>query len=615
MENALYANVKRLYDHGLYECVITTAGLLSTLLQNDRNICTVEMEYPTMLFLSHANYEERNYRVAAQQMESVLVQRKSVQRYKSSFLYGIENSYPQFQELEMRFKLATCYRHLCDYSKAIFTLRGTKERTPRLNMLLAQLLKLHGSTLGKTETIQAFKDVLAECPMALTAINALIELGVDGNEVNSLVLNAAPVPKPIEWLSNWIKANALMYGCRHIEAAKTFQNINDTTLFRQNDYLLTYIGKCLYYYGNYVQAEQYLGMAAMVNRYNMEALMPLSVVHEFNNKKDPDHEKLFLQLRNVMPCEFTTAHWFIYAHHAYMNKKFERAHEFAERALSLDGRNIEALLLRGRMFTAQGQAKDAINIFRSAQSCAPYRFEVYKGLLACYKRLKRMKEAQAICVLTIRYFRTSPRSYTMFGDALFHSNNPAAKKNARKFAEKAVRIDDSYSPGIALMAVICQHEGAIQDAIELLRKQVTRYPHPKLYTMLAGLLSSEKDVDAALHYFSRALAMESTCQRALDGINALSKAARAVKSGSDYTSSTADVSSSTTTGPSTSSGSGATGMGATCGTPHQDWLLDGEDTTSRDALELSSPAMAKDDDDSDAFSDPFWEDVDGEMTN
>lgn len=296
-----------------------------------------------------------------------------------------------------------------------------------------------------------------------------------------------------------------MYGCKHLEAAKTFQQLNDTTMLRQNEHLLTNIGKCLYYYGNFTQAEQYLAMAAMINPHNMNALCPLSVVYGFNSKKKPEQEKLITPIRIRGSGEFSSSHWFLYSQLSYMSSKYERALIFAERSLAIDPRNIEALLLRGKLFGGLGRHKEAIDVFRTAQCLAPYRFEVYKGLLACYIRLKRSKEAQVICVLAVRYFRTSPRSYTMFGGTLFHSSDPDAKKSAKRLVEKALQIDEHYAPGIALLAGIFQHEGASQEAIGLLRKQVSNYPHPKLFAMLAELLSVEKDLDGALHFFTLAL--------------------------------------------------------------------------------------------------------------
>ncbi|KAL7744881.1 hypothetical protein ACLKA6_007162 [Drosophila palustris] len=586
-------------------------------LQNDRNVATLEMEYQTMLYLSSANFEERNYRMACNQLEAVVMQRKAMLRYKSSHLSAIEVSYSQFQDVELSYRIAVCYKELGEHSMAISTLQAVKSRTPRLNMLLARLLHHHGRGVSKSEIAVAYKDVLRDCPMSLTAIEALIELGIDGSEVHSLVVNAAPLPKNIEWLSSWIKAHAQMYGCKHREAAKTFQHLNDTTMLRQNEHLLTKIGKCLYYYGNYRQAEQYLAMAAMINPHNMNALCPLAVVYGYNSKKKAEQEKLMTPMRIRGSGEFTSAHWFLYSQLSYMSTKNERALIFTDRALAIDPRNIEALLLRGKLINELGRHKEAIDVFRSAQCLAPYRFEVYKGLLASYLELKRLKDAQTMCVLAVRYFPTSPRGYTMLGVTLFSRGNADAKKSAKKFAEKALQIDEHYPPSIALMAGLLQDEGASKDAIKLLRKQVTNYPHPNLFAMLAEYLSEENDFDGALHFFTLALRIEPTFKRALKGVRELTKAARNSNVASKPSASTSGSGSgsSSSTNVAGSGNAAVNAMATPCGTPNHEWLLDCEEV-SNDVLELSSPAVVPQEDaESDTFSEPFWQDVDGEMTN
>jgi len=45
-----------------------------------------------------------------------------------------------------------------------------------------------------TESLPSYKEVVRECPMALPVIQDLLELGVDGNEVNSLVMHGISGP-------------------------------------------------------------------------------------------------------------------------------------------------------------------------------------------------------------------------------------------------------------------------------------------------------------------------------------------------------------------------------------------------------------------------------------
>ncbi|XP_004518462.1 anaphase-promoting complex subunit 7 [Ceratitis capitata] len=576
MESVLFANIKKLYANELYSCVIPTASLLSTLLQNDRNVATPEIEYQVLLFSGNAHYYERNYRLASKQYEAALLMRKTMLRFKNTHLVSIEITHEQFSELETRYRLAKCYQELGEDHKAISTLHALplKSRTPKVNMLLAKLWH-YGQSVDKAEAIAAYKEVLGDCPMALSAIEALLMLDVDGIEVNTLVMNASNVPKHIDWLSNWIKGHAQLYSREHLEASKTFQAINDNTKFHQNSHLLALIGKSHYYYGRYIQAQQYLETALMVNPHNTEALMPLAVVYEYNQKLT-ELEKLSAQMGNIK--DLNSEHWFVVAECCYAAGQIEKAISFAKKAIELDERNIEAQLLRGRICLQLKQRVEAISYFRTAQCIASYRFEVYKGLYHCYVGMKRRDEAQAMCAVAVRCFRNSPRSYVMFARVLLQSNNPLAKKSAKKFLAKALEIDEHHAVAVALMADVCQANGETQEASAMLKKQVMSFPNPSYFSMLGDLRRTARDLDGALEYYTIALSLEPNDQHALKGVKALTPWGD--KQDQDTSLMISRL-------------------------RDEEWQIDDE------AEESSS----HDEDDSDTYSDPFWQDLESEVIN
>lgn len=407
---------------------------MSTLLQNDRAVVTPELEYQTLLYHANSCYYERQYRLAIKQFNAALLMRKTLNRFKNAQLITIETICRDFTEEEMRYRIALCHRDLAEYSQALAALQAlpAKSRSLKVHMLYAKLIK-QGSFPNTSEAISAYKDVLKDCPFAFEAIDSLLKHGVDGIEVKSLVFNGMTdvmlyqiifivlyiiyfinlginMTKMFEWLSGWIKGHALMYSRKHLEASKVFISINDNTKFRQNEHIITLIGKSLYYYGNFTQAQLYLETATLINPHNWEAIMPLSVVYEYNQKLD-GLEKLTSQMTNMH--EFTSGHWFVLAQNIFAHGQLEKATSFVNKALTLNLRNVEAQLLRGKICLHAKRYKHAINFFRAAQCIANYRFEVYKGLFHCYVGMKRCKEAQTMCALAVRYFRTSPRSYVV----------------------------------------------------------------------------------------------------------------------------------------------------------------------------------------------------------
>lgn len=107
--------------------------------------------------------------------------------------------------------------------------------------------------------------------------------------------------------------------------------------------------------------------------------------------------------------------------------------------------------------------------------------------------------------------------------------------------------------------------------------------------------------------------LEPTCKRALEGINGLTEAAR--RMGRSSQAAAAAAAADTSSGPSHSASvRGPTASANPNATGSHDWLQDCEET-SNDVLELSSPAVPQEDAESETFSEPFWQDVDGETTN
>lgn len=582
MENVLFSNLKKLYDTELYSCVIPVASLLATVYQNDRLTASPEQEYQVLLFRGDSYYHERKFRLAATHLHSALTMRKTLLRRKNPSFDWIENTYDQFTEVEIKYRLAVCYRELNDSNLAISTLQSipSKSRQPKINMLLAKLQ--HRQSRNPSEAITAYKDVLRDCPMAMEAISSLLEIGVDGIEVNSLVMNVSSAPKNVEWLSSWIKGHAQMYVHKHLEASKTFQSINDNPKLHQNDHILTLIGKSLYYNGHYVQAQTYLETAHMISPYNTEHIMPLAVIYERNNNL-AELEKLASQQSNIN--EFCSENWCVMAQSLSANGKYEKASYFTHKAISVDPTNVEAYLLRGKIFLQLKRFKEAIHYYRTVQSLANYRFEIYKGLAGCYIGLKRLKDAQTISALAARYFRNCPRSYVLLASTLLYSSNSVTKRQAKTFINRALEIDQYYFPAVSAMSDILQSEGETQEAIKLLKKQAASYPSCKLFTMLGDILSTEKDLDGALEYYTIALSMEPTNHRALEGVNALGQA-------SETTTKQDECSLATTS-------------------QDEEWPID-YDEPSIEAVEFSSTAAANPDGESE--SDPIWSDVDAELT-
>ncbi|XP_017055096.1 anaphase-promoting complex subunit 7-like isoform X1 [Drosophila ficusphila] len=529
MENTLFENAKKLYDHKLYESVIPVAKFLRTAMKNDRNVATLEMEYQVQLYLSISEYKVRQFRASLRHLENLIHQRKLMVRHKNACLLAIESAYPEFGDIEVRRRGAECYREIGNPKMATDTLLQipVKLRTPRVNLMLARLQHPgNGNGSGcanKAEALFAYKEVVRECPMALQEIEALLELKVDGNEVNSLVLHAATVPGNFDWLGTWIQGLAQMFDCKHLAAARTFQKLQDTSQLHCSEHLMMALGRCLYYHGNYSEAEQMFSATIRANPDNVEAIGLLAVVRssleDRSSSNTTDMDRLYAQVTSEP--KYSAEHWFVHAQSMFDSGKFERGLSFVDQCLASKPRHQEALILRPRLLASLGRQEEAAVAFRMAQAIVPYRFEVFRGLFQCYLDQKRFKEAHAVSNWTLQTFPNSPRSLTMFGRTLFNTPNPLVKKSARKFAQKSLKIDPNYSPAVVLMADICQFEGAPEDSIKLLEDHVSRFPQTDLFTRLGDILRCQLQPIKALEYYYKALGRDPKCELALEGISLL----------------------------------------------------------------------------------------------
>ncbi|XP_055380379.1 anaphase-promoting complex subunit 7 [Condylostylus longicornis] len=519
MDNTLFMNVKKLYDYELYSEVLMLANILQTVFKNDRSILTQEQEYQLLLFQANSAFIERKYNTAAKYFKDVIETRKSLQRSKAASLILIEQAYEHFSDTESKYRFAICLKEMQLPKKAIFVLHSIKNKSPKMNYLLGKLQHVYGT--DDNSATHSYKEVLFECPLALDTIKCLLEIGVNGHEVNSIIINACSSPQCSDWLASWIKGYDLLFNCKLTEATETFKTINQNSKLRNNDKLLSLIGECYFYNDNSDMALNYLSQAYMTNPQMTDGIMALSILYAKKNKFQ-ELEKLATPQMPII--EYSSENWFVAAQHLKAEDKHDKhskAIYFLQKAIAENPRNFEAHLLKGLIFCQLKKLNIALTCLKTAQSLARYRFETYKALTHCFSALGRLRHAQTMAAHSIRSFKNDPRSYVLLARALMLSKDPTGKKKAKSFIDKALALDEYNYQAVQLKVEILQQEGETGEAIKLLRKQVSYHPNCWLYSVLGDLLSTENDMEGALDNYTTALNMDPTNSQALAGLNAI----------------------------------------------------------------------------------------------
>ncbi|XP_074897452.1 anaphase-promoting complex subunit 7 isoform X3 [Buteo buteo] len=171
-------HVREMASAGLHSNVRLLSGLLLTMSGNNPELFSPSQKYQLLVYHADSLFHDKEYRNAVSKYTMALQQKKALSKTsKVRPSTGNAASTPQSQclpsEIEVKYKMAECYTMLKQDKDAIAILDGipSRQRTPKINMMLANLYKKAGQ---ERSSVTSYKEVLRQCPLALDAI-----LGMD----------------------------------------------------------------------------------------------------------------------------------------------------------------------------------------------------------------------------------------------------------------------------------------------------------------------------------------------------------------------------------------------------------------------------------------------------
>jgi anaphase-promoting complex subunit 7 len=134
-------------------------------------------------------WEIKNYCEAQKQFESAAILRRQLQKSDQKIHPNVFELIDKYSEIELKFRIAKCMVENQQFKEAASILQPIplKQRSAKINMLLIKIQQ--GESATDKHLITNYKEVLRRCPMAFECIDGLINLGVKGTEVNSLIIN------------------------------------------------------------------------------------------------------------------------------------------------------------------------------------------------------------------------------------------------------------------------------------------------------------------------------------------------------------------------------------------------------------------------------------------
>ncbi|XP_075231419.1 anaphase-promoting complex subunit 7-like [Lycorma delicatula] len=512
MSTSVFDQVKLLYGQELFSNVVTLVNLVITVSEHNPQILSPADKFLMYIYYGNSLFQMGLYRRAESIYRHALQFKKSVFKSKPATKPN-ETSKDLVSDVDIKYQLHLCYVKLHQSDEAINILQSisAKQRTPKVNMALAKLFQQAGM---ERPAITAYKEVLRECPMALEAAEGLLSLGVSGAEVNGLILDANVAG--MEWLNGWIKAHALTQSRDYSQAISAFKQLDERSPIRGNHALLASLGETYYYSGYSKMALITLQRAHAVDPSNQRGIDILAALLA--------NEKQISEMERLIPVSWTHEEhgpqaWTALSYLLYVNNNLSRAAYLAQKACFFSPRNVEALILKGKILYDLKKYQEAVTHFREAFRVAPFRYEPHQGLVDCYVATHRLREASTVASNACKQLSNAPRALTLYASVLM--KDPVAVCKAKSLLEKALLQDESYLPAVYLLAEIHEQEMNLEGAVALLEKQVSITPTCRLHQMLGDLLGRLNEEAKAFDHYHTALSLEPNNQRALEGMNRL----------------------------------------------------------------------------------------------
>ncbi|XP_015747828.1 PREDICTED: anaphase-promoting complex subunit 7-like isoform X2 [Acropora digitifera] len=214
--------------------------------------------------------------------------------------------------------------------------------------------------------------------------------------------------------------------------------------------------------------------------------------------------------------------WIAMGHFCNVTNRKQRAVYFAQKAHTIDSRNVQALVLKASLLQALEKQQEALVHFREAVKLAPCNFEAQKGLVECYMAANRHKEALTVAKNAHKTMGANPRTLTLCASVM--AQEPASYDKATSMLEKSLAQDETYTDAACLLAEILGKKQQYDKAIALLRKHMMYDRTPRLHQLLGDYLALTSDYQEALDHYTQALSMNPGDSKAREGIQNVERA-------------------------------------------------------------------------------------------
>lgn len=402
-------------------------------------------------------------------------------------------------ENELKHRLHLCHMELHEHKEA----KAVLERIPpveRSVKILASLADLYCQEKNTDKARETFLEIIRQDPLRLDFVIKLCRLGCCEA---STILNFIPddVKRSFTWYPSWIQAQCYLHSPNSKQAIRLFETL--TSRFERRAPILTSLAEAHYHDGNYREAIRIYQIA-----YNSDPLTLSGVgsyaacLHKESSKRILEDLAVTMSPKCNIEGEFFHEPWLVLAHYYASNdKKDPKALLFVQKAYKLNRYSIEALILLAYMCLEKREPSKAIPYIVTAQTQAPYRYEVQRILCDTFLASNKKAAALNFAKAATKSLGETARSYHLWADIMLKSQAQRRKNSARTCLEKAVKLDHTYLPAVFAFTELLIEEKKFDKAIEILNTALPCHSvNTELHKYLYSCYSEKKDSDKALYH-------------------------------------------------------------------------------------------------------------------
>ncbi|EHH66704.1 hypothetical protein EGM_03747 [Macaca fascicularis] len=512
-------HVRDMAAAGLHSNVRLLSSLLLTMSNNNPELFSPSQKYQLLVYHADSLFHDKEYRNAVSKYTMALQQKKALSKTsKVRPSTGNSASTPQSQclpsEIEVKYKMAECYTMLKQDKDAIAILDGipSRQRTPKINMMLANLYKKAGQ---ERPSVTSYKEVLRQCPLALDAILGLLSLSVKGAEVASMTMNVIQTVPNLDWLSVWIKAYAFVHTGDNSRAINTICSLEKKSLLRDNVDLLGSLADLYFRAGDNKNSVLKFEQAQMLDPYLIKVIFCLLVCLR---RSFTLVAQAGVQWHNLGSTA-TSASWLNC--HSFYSKRYSRALYLGAKAIQLNSNSVQALLLKGAALRNMGRVQEAIIHFREAIRLAPCRLDCYEGLIECYLASNSIREAMVMANNVYKTLGANAQTLTLLATVCLE--DPVTQEKAKTLLDKALTQRPDYIKAVVKKAELLSREQKYEDGIALLRNALANQSDCVLHRILGDFLVAVNEYQEAMDQYSIALSLDPNDQKSLEGMQKMEK--------------------------------------------------------------------------------------------